>query len=293
MKPKYFYYISKSKVAMLLPQLKGRRRISRFSPKVEVAGLSVSIDIASQQDSDLIGETLSLVAMLRKSKMLKSLDGVHRLNTNDFYHDNSTWFSGLFYFSNYGGVIVASYMLWRHWNDTIVLLIGSPLNILGEKVIRDGVFSPSTNGTWPEFLDFVRQALSTDENPFIRSGYHISEWHERVFGDIPLIKNHEWVRAVAELPKGSDFDEMFEHGYNSSQVGAVDLGLFCIKYLSKLPQERVDTVFKIFKELEFRRREDLPRWVSELKKLSGYDDRGDFVKCKGVYVGSPLYTALA
>jgi hypothetical protein len=69
-----------------------------------------------------------------------------------FYVSTETWHHGLFYFragfpeeekALVTGVI---YALWTMHGDSLFLLTGSPKHIMGDKVVREGVFIPGSSG---------------------------------------------------------------------------------------------------------------------------------------------------
>ena len=74
---------------------------------------------------------------------------------------------------------------------------------------------------------------------------------------------------------------------------AVALGTLCLRCLSTLPRNQVDTVFRVFHRTEMRVPEDLPTWVSEVE---GFKERnGESMGLERVWqvdLGSPIYTAL-
>ena len=55
MKTRYFYYISKTKVDMLLSQLsRSKLAIPKITPKIGVAGIEVEAEISSQTSGRLV-----------------------------------------------------------------------------------------------------------------------------------------------------------------------------------------------------------------------------------------------
>jgi len=100
---------------------------------------------------------------------------LQRLETTLFIQDKGTWHHGLFsfnhppYFRDHK-MSVITYVLWRTFGTSIVLLVGSPRNILGEEaVIRDGVLIPGSNGAFFHLLDFIDNSIQTDE-PYAVTG---------------------------------------------------------------------------------------------------------------------------
>ena len=128
---KYFYYISKPKVDMLKAQIgTAGFSLASISSKLGLGAASVSLT-AERQAQSLVGDTLSLVKALEKRKALKPSYDLPRLNASDFYHDQGTWKSGLFKFDSICDQPTVTYALWRVLKGSLILLIGSPNNILG------------------------------------------------------------------------------------------------------------------------------------------------------------------
>lgn len=289
---KYFYYISKTKVDMLEAQVRPRRiKLPGISPKVEIAGLSLSADIKSQENNNLVQRLISLIASMRKKDVLKSLDDCTVINTSIFYHDQSKWRSGLFSFRGRSsaespGTRLVSYFTWKPWYNSIIILTGSPINILEEKVVEEGVFCLGSTSGWGTILNFVERTFRADEVSYIRNGPIPLPHHNLDY--IPILEKGITVNDE----QASRFD--FHSKWWDVDATALELGLFCITHLIRLPQYKIDTAFKVFRRLDFKRRVDLPIWIEVLNKIprdSGWE-KSDLEKCHSIFIGSPLYTAL-
>lgn len=285
---------------MLLNQLR-RSRFSfpKIKPKVDVAGVGLEVELNSQAKQDLIEDTLRLLEIMEKKDLLKSLLPDSKIDSDVFWRDEGLWFNGLFTFRATPDIV--SYFLWKTHGDSIILLVGSPLHILGDKIIREGVFAPGTSAAWRGVIDFVDLYIRPDESVLVFDP-------SRDVGFTFLSKEKTYQDELEELPlKMAEFDvapdteirdvatELFSREsivYMSGQR-ALSLGILCLKYLSRLPQSRVDTVFKVFFEDSLEVPEDLPKWFSTLSGISE-----DLVaqlgleKYRRVYIGSPIYTAL-
>jgi hypothetical protein len=99
---KYFYYVSRSKVEMLAPQLRRPKFSFKLSPKVAVAGVSIGADIERRDDSALIKQLDEVLQGLEKKKLVREIHDGIALDDGSFVHSNSIWRHGLFYFK--GGV---------------------------------------------------------------------------------------------------------------------------------------------------------------------------------------------
>lgn len=269
-----FSYISRSKVATLEAQLRRRLSLHGVSAKVTVPGAEVSVSGGSgEQQDDLVARTVGLERRLRRRKLVKSLAGESELDPSSYYADEATWWNGLFAFNgdfslDQGAARVVSYLLWRPWRDSIVLLAGSPENVLGERVVRDGVWAYGTTGTWATILRFAERSFAADEQGF-----------EAV------------TDASASVP--GEGKKVAPSGLFDSPSGLA-LAVICARYLSTLPQSTVETVFRVSQRFPIRTPGLLPDWAVEALGDGGAGERRvELVRrCEAVYVGSPLYTAL-
>lgn len=280
MNTKYFYYISKTKVDMLLSQLRrSKLAIPKITPKVGVAGIEIEAEISSQARQGLIRDTVSLLTLMTKRKLIKELAEDPAINTRSYWHDESTWFNGLFLFRV--EVDLATYFLWKVFQDAIILLIGSPQNILGEKIVRDGVQIPGTSGMYDQILRFVDRNIQPDD---------IVLATDKRYQDHPY---YEWLNlpsVVLELASDAIFLDEFESLPSSSK--ALSLGFLCLKHLIGLPQSEIDTVFRLFQEYDLEHPRDLLNWGSVLGGFPHITEQLKLVDVRRVFVGSPIYTAL-
>jgi hypothetical protein len=269
-----FSYVSPPKLAALEAQLARRLPLRPASATVSLLGAEVSVSGESgEQREDLVRRTLAVERKLRRRKLVSSLPEEGELDPSRYYVDEATWWHGLFAFSGDFSLEadagrVVSYMLWRPWLDSIVLLAGAPENVLGERVARDGVWAYGTTGTWATILRFAETTFASDEPGF-----------ETVTGAPPSSPAQS--RDVA--PSGL-FDA----------PRGLALAVICARHLSTLPESRVETTFRVSQRFPIRTPGLLPRWAAEALG-SGWagDRRIELVRrCKAVYVGSPLYTAL-
>lgn len=272
---------------MLEPQLL-KTRLPKITPTIKVPGVDVQIQaLDSQIGNILTGRLLRVVESLKKADQLKQLDQLSELRNGIFYQDQNTWHSGLFSFKgseslHAGPLRAVSYLLWRSWNDSIILLAGSPLNILGERNVRDGLWAGGTSGTWQVMLEFASSCLRSDEEALVAVGTERKH------------SGHESVKW-ADLNSAS-FDESDEYMpmEMSQTADALTIATLCVRFLSRLPRSRVETAFTVFNELEMKRRVSLPAWTRTLLETPALDPnlRNVLMKCKKVYIGSPLYTAI-
>ncbi|MEW8626868.1 MAG: toll/interleukin-1 receptor domain-containing protein [Candidatus Thiodiazotropha sp.] len=291
---KYFYYASVPKLQMIGTQL-------GLAP----SGLSVK---------ELTDSTNEITAALEKKGSIKRLVTGQKLQTGQFYISTNSWRQGLFYFSagrrgRNNLVTGVMYVLWTMQDDSILLLTGSPEHILGEKVVREGLFVPGTSGAVEEVFRIAKH-LSVDE-PALLTGDNIgpSPFH---YGDVPGYEIHEGTSNSSEDEVSRRFS--LPYGWRD-ESNALSLALFCFHHLSSLPATRIETVFRLFssesavgpslreeatavreKWLAYnfiskdpdRLAEEQAAWERIDKTLDGFP----LDQCKHVHIGSPLYTAL-
>jgi hypothetical protein len=281
-----FYYISEAKVAMLEAQLARRRFLSlSLTPKVEVPGLSVAAELKGTPAEHLAARTATLVDRMRKKKLLRPLNDAAELQTAGFYHDRGEWFNGLYAFKGRDGpdqraVRVVSYLLWRRWRDALILLAGSPTHVLGERVVRDGVWAYGTTGTWAGMLNFVRRNLAPDDTGPAGVGEE-SPAPEDAGGFVPWT---EWDAALDDGDPTLSFEP-------AQYPDALALAVLCARHLTRLPLEPVETAFTVLRRLDLTPGPDPLRWSREVRRVLPAGGPLALDGLTTVYVGSPLYTA--
>jgi hypothetical protein len=290
MQPKTFYYISQTKIELLRPQLDPAISLPEISPKIELPGLGLGVDFKlATPDKSLVRSLLELLKKMKKRKLLRPLAETQKLESNLYYTDTAEWYHGLFAFRGALGlgdrpVRVISYLLWRPWNNAILLLAGSPQHIVGEAIVREGVYVYGTSGTLASILSFASQTLETGEPNLVGAGPQRSVAH-------PGVETLPWLKADAET---LDVGEETLPPELPAASEALATGLMCVRYFSRLPKSCLELAFTPFRRLKFNRQADLPRWASELLNAPGLPDSliDFFWKCRAIYIGSPLYTAL-
>jgi hypothetical protein len=290
MQPKYYYYISQNKIAMLEPQLGGKFPKAELSPKIDLPGVSLSVQIKGKTSEDsTVKRLLDLLTRMKRQKLITDLPAVNTLEASHFYADQSSWYHGLYAFSAPLGlgadsVRVISYLLWKPWNDALIFLAGSPQFVLGDKTVHESVQVYQTTGTWSSIFNFASSILRTDERNFVGAADEVPPAGEKLAAEIP------WVKWKAE---SRDREQEVLPVEMSASPEALSIGIMCVRYLTHLPRENMDLVFQVFRSLPFVRRTDLPRWANELINFSSTDPQLKQMlwRCKTIYVGSPLYTA--
>ncbi|MEJ2559459.1 MAG: hypothetical protein P8186_25245 [Anaerolineae bacterium] len=282
MNTKYFYYISKTKVDMLLSQFRhSKLAVPKITPKIDVVGIGIEAEIGSQARENLVKDTLSLLRLMTRRKLIRDLARNSAFDTRSFWHDEGRWFNGLYLFS--AEVELATYFLWKAYQDAIILLVGSPLNILGEKIVRDGVRLPGTGGVCNEVHRFVDKIIGPDE--MVLAADNRYKGH-------PYFTRRKLPGATYEMANDAEFAETFE--FLRPPPRALSLGVLCMKYLVNLPKSEIDTVFKLFHRYDLEHPKDLLDWGLVLSSVSkqGIINRMRLERTRTVFVGSPIYTAI-
>jgi len=284
--PRNFFYISKTRIEMLQPQLGSKLPL----PDLKISGYGLELNFKNSPAGDNVTRhLLDLIRKMKKHRLVTLLSAADFLETSKYYEDKGKWFNGLF--SLNGNVdssdkpeMVITYLLWRYWKDAIVLLAGSPMNVLGENTPRTGVRCQGTSGTWATVLKFAETYFRTDETNFVEvTGKSVSNGSRSE--DFAVMN---WDPQICD---DSDIVVPLEVFSNTSGLA---IAVFCVRYLSRLQKDVIDTIFIISKRMELKERPDLPAWARELlNRIRERDDQIDsFRKCKRVYIGSPLYTAV-
>lgn len=290
MRPKNYYYISQTKLDVLEPQLKSRARWLEITPKVELPGVSIEARFKSTLPAEnSVQRLLTVLDQLRSRQLLQPLSQAQTLGGNLFYSDTAEWYHGLFAFKGSLGlgdeaVRAMSYLLWRPWEDRLVLLAGSPLHIVGEKIVRRGVAIYGTAGTWASVMNLATQNFGTGEPNLAALGSSAPRTATPIRDELP------WLAADADELERTEETLPPDLPVASE---ALSTALLCVRYLSRLPKSTIELVFTPYRRLDFHRRADLPHWAAAL--LNAPDSAAPLVdffwRCRTIYIGSPLYTA--
>lgn len=279
-----FLYVSKTKVDVLEADLSRWRR-PQVSAAVSAPGVQLGVTPPAGAP-DLYRRANALIRKMERRGRIVPMPEDGQLGISRFYRDQSIWAHGLYSFKGdfslgRDGARVVTYLLWRHCQDAIILLAGSPENVLGERVIRGGIWAYGTTGTWATLLHFAEAALHTDEPNIV--GIASS-------ADRPEAGDLRWMNpdsVQADIPEEPLPSEMID------SPRALALGALCLGQLSNLPTGLIETTFRVFQRLPLTLRGEVPTWVAELLRREGGREKLDALRqCKTIYVGSPLYTAL-
>jgi hypothetical protein len=270
---KYFYYISKDKVEMLLSQIQYRSFWMSNLRKIQIAGFGFGAEAENNNNRNIFQKALVLKKRLEKTRKLMDLDEIPLLNTECFFLDHNPWRSGLFSFSGgdyYSKVGVATYLLWRAYYGSIILLIGSPSNILGEKIVRDGISIPGSVGAMEQVVRFVQDLVKLNGESLAALPGHKPYFFSKV--------SKTEIDFEAKEVRPNPF--LYASAYLSPNPNPVRLGLFCLEYLNNLPESRIETIFKIFKVLNIDHNQ------------RGLSNHVHLRKFNRICIGSPIYTTI-
>lgn len=278
-----FIYVSTSKVDVLEADL-SRWRTPQVTATVSVPG--VQFGIAPPADSpDLYRRTNALIRKMERRNRMVPLPESGELDVSGFYRDQSDWMQGLYSFKgdfslDGDDVRVVTYLLWRRWQDSIILLVGSPQNVLGEQLVHGGAWAYGTTGTWTTLLHFAETTLRTDEANLVRVAPSASR---------PQSGGLTWVEP-GEIKGEADEQPLPAEMMDSPR--SLALASLCLGQLSRLPESHIDTAFRLFQRLPLALRGEVPSWVTVLLGSEGGRVKLDILRrCKMIYVGSPLYAA--
>ncbi|MBN8656367.1 MAG: hypothetical protein J0M11_11565 [Anaerolineae bacterium] len=292
---RYFQYISENKVNILFSQLNNDSGLLNINPKIEIAGISLGINYSNKTETDLnsqlIDKTIKLITKLEKKKILKPIAEIENFENGYYFTDTSNWQNGLFSLrdKSYEEISV-TYTLWKKHQDFIVLLIGSPLNVLDNKKVETGSihYSGTTKSINQligshDFIDAARDLhLRETSNTKYKTGYipahskkHSQKYFEESTSEPLLISENS-----------SNYPFNFDVNVNSwdsslkldKYVKELDdkrgtlLAAFCIKTLSQLQLSKIELAFKIFNSFSVSN-----NYLSDINKI---------------YIGSPIYTVV-
>ena len=318
---KYFHYVSRSKVEMLAPQLRRPKWFFKIISKVTLGIISVGADIEKRDDDTaLIKQLNEVLEGLEKKKLVREIHDGTALDDASYVHSNAIWRHGLFYFKgglpefwrSEQGQEEVRVITWTTFRDAIVLLVGSPNNILGDKSAPKGLFVLGTGGV-AQTVQHLVASFETDELNSITSEFQqkAPEFSNIMIGSQQRYVSTAFVRELLPLLGGN------------TDWFSLSLAQFCLTYFSDLPQARLETVFRVFSrhkskgknfllDLEKRSEEslrqvrkladvpdfpDFPEYekqeIDKWKKLREVSIKNGLGSFSKVFLGSPIYTALS
>jgi hypothetical protein len=240
--PKFFYYISKQKVEMLSEQLAP-------IPK----GMS------------LVSAVIRLADFLLDRNQVADIADVISDDSTRFIKDSDVWRQGLFNFLATGTNVV-TFVAFRRIGPLLILLVGSPRNILGEQIVKDGMHVPGTSGALLDVLSFIKNTLNTEETRAVLVGGGLPFYGSRVenthsLADSALDLAPNSVDIVVP-PGGREKDPNWDFNWNTFSPKRI--AIFCQHYLGYLPQQRSIRSSKYIRHMSKRRMRVFRRFLSDL-----------------------------
>lgn len=292
----YFHYISHQKLKTLLTlSSRAAFRLTSITP-TPVIGPDPSIGPGDEtQPDDLASMGLDLIARLNAGVRTTPPDQGEFLQVAQFYHDLSVWRSGVFSFDSSCEQPTLVYTAWREVRNSLVLLSGSPNNIAGAKRVAGDCFVPGTQGAHLQILDFVDRSLGTDEVVMV------SAFEPETFGDssvaVPELTNGEVIPRLHPKAMAARWHDI-TRGHLAlpalSDEKGLRLGFLCLKNMQRLPQKKLEVVFRVFGEYSIPRAKEVDRFgthkpsdkIAEAKNihLLNYDK---IYLCSPVFVSHP------
>ncbi len=278
---KYYFYISETKVNMLYSQLKeASAPKSNRKYKLGVSGIGAEFGF-SKNEPNIYMKLKSLLKVLENKNMLSSLKDENP-RQGLYYQDSGYWHNGLFTISHFTPIPeIMTYTLMRRVGYNLILLIGSPKNILGNIEAIGGIQMPDTSGGVMAFQSlFSSKFISDDDlqdefsseiidNVEIRSKFPLAEKVKHRRGlDKPRIRYAEEFWAYC----GEEVDRQKYIG------GMISL---CESDIAKLPNTPIECVFKLFST-----------WSVDSKLKRIFESKSSFFDIRSFSIGSPIYTAI-
>ena len=285
---KYFYYISRTKLAMLGPQ--------------------VGIGYRTLDDNDyssLVKEAVRLNGALYEEGMAKRITNPKDISTNRVYEETGVWHQGLFSFNTHFDAAAVTYALWAAYGSTLIFLVGSPNHILGEKVVSSGLFVPGTSGAHLAILEFCDRFLRTDEPHAVRTGPDSRYGHKNI---VPLDASSSKITFQDNSNTGLIFQEngidrfdINDAIYAEEDARGLYLAILCLDHMRNLPQMKINLLFTLFSEhtvmspleLEKRARSTEYEWLKNKLIKSAEVLGSQNPNIESVFFGSPIYTAFS
>lgn len=267
MTPLYYQYISKTKIDMLYEQLnsKGSKITPQLSPIVKTPVVEFGLEVkreANNQDTT-IHRVINVLKKLNENKLLKPLSGTVQLESKYYYQDKHDWHNGLVTWKDFHHGPMNAYFLLRKQADSLILLIGSSIHILGEIVTTPTMNFPST-----DWIDM----------------YELRNWIA------------EWAKSDEKFNK---FNGLQLPSPQKEDWYSLLLTRYALNEIQELPVSKTMLTFKIYKHYDIGKSIRELAKTSNNSPSSGLlakDILADFMKgelfrVRHLYLGSPLYTA--
>lgn len=290
----YFHYMSQEKLETLLA-LSSREsfKLTSITPTGVIGPNRSLMRGEERQPGYLVSLGEDVIASVNAGVRAAPPDRGEFLEVTKFYHDLSAWRSGVFSFDSSCEQPTLVYVAWRAVRNSLVLLVGSPNNIVGAKKVEGDCFIPGTQGAHLRILDFVDQTLGTDERVMV------SVFEPELFGDtsvaVPELTNGEVISRLHPKAMAARWHDITKGDLSlpaSSDEKGLRLGFLCLKNMLRLPQTRIEVIFRVFGEYSIPKAREVDRFgtykpvdkIAEAKniQLLNYDK---------IYLCSPVFVS--
>ena len=265
---KYFHYISKSKVETINGQLTPEFHWSKINPKLQGFGLGIDLSIERNRTNDteeLVKKTLAIINYFGKKNLITPLQSATKIDSLSMYHDTDDWFHGLYSLKleTLREQQLVTYVLWKAVKDSIFLLLGSPLNVLGSRDVQEGTRYQSSSS---QILGGIMEGAIAYSFVETLQNKRLQSLNENIFLELNPSNNAD-IRVNV-----SNWKQAKRISAKINVFRGTALAVFCHESLALLPQRKLEVNFQI----------QLSMPVS--RSVIPYDV---------IYLGSPLYTAYA
>jgi hypothetical protein len=181
------------------------------------------------------------------------------------YHDTDAWFHGLYSLKleTLREQQLVTYVLWKAAKNSIFLLLGSPLNVLGSRDVQEGTRYQASSS---QILGGIMEGAIAHSFVEALQNKQLQGLNENVFLELNSGNNSD-IRVNV-----SNWKQAKRISAKVNVFRGTALAVFCHESLALLPQRRLEVNFQI----------QLSMPVS--RSVIPYDV---------LYLGSPLYTAYA
>jgi hypothetical protein len=272
--PKYFIYLSKTKIAMLASQLFRKGFVlPEISPKISVPGLETTINFKPPNQSsqkDDYADLQKVLSVAQKNEWVKPL--LHNEPKMRFLNlDRDKWHSGIWSEGDYPE-LNGAYINFKIHRDSLLLLIGSSAHLIG-------------------FSDIDVHIDSS--RPYITTG--------PLLYSLPLfIKKYEAIDSWWNS-KSAPFKIPATWGY------CISLSEICLKKFNEYPETELEIMFMLYQKLDLKKalqeistenplnlldNESMNLVMQTRRWLNSKVTGTDMLSFRYLYIGSPIYTAL-
>jgi hypothetical protein len=272
---KYYIYISEGKVEMLYSQLKeASTPETNRKYKIGVSGTGAEFGFHSK-DLNIYQKIERVLSRLKRDNAISNVRPKRTVDLKLYYKDTGNWHNGMFSISHFSKAPQATtYALLRNIGSNLILLIGSPMNIIGKVDKSASLQMPDSSGGVMAFLRLFTPRYMKDND--LSGEFQSAEPPEQNQRQ-PFSNHHRYAEEFwgffgyeLEITKQED-RQRYIHAMIS----------FCLSDIALLPQTPIECLFKLYST-----------WTVK-DTVKGQNDDKPLLKGISTFsVGSPLYTAI-